>query len=148
MLCLCIVLGICVCVVFEQACNVFLFVTVAVCSSSRGETAGCLWWFQDRECVSLSVWLTPVWPVLFVVTVCVQQARQMPGAMLGYGSGPLTRSHVRPSVPHPTPMRSAKPCPAQHRRDSMQGKFCHHRKIKITSCFYRTLRNPIENVFR
>lgn len=80
-----------------------------------------------REEESVSVWPTPGWPV-----VSQSLSESHPGttdvkpglsaARVPVGSGPQTRSHVRPSVP---PAHGAKPCPAQHntaRRDSEQGR--------------------------
>lgn len=99
-------------------CCVHVFLFVVVCSSSsRAETAGCGGGKRARERESLSGWH------LGGPSCCRHclsptrgpgtsgQAWRLPGSLLGYGSGPQTRSHAGPSVP---PLHSAKPCPAQH----------------------------------
>lgn len=71
----------------------------------------------ERERVS--VWPTPGQLILMPHCLSSTQGQwtlgppcQLPGSLLGYGSGPPTTSHVRPSVPLCTAPSPA--CPAYH----------------------------------
>ena len=71
----------------------------------------------DRGSGRLSVWFD-TWVAPSFCRPCWEprgpgQARQLPGSLLGYGSGPPTRSHVTPSVPPRTVPNPALPSTTQ-----------------------------------